>query len=136
MSHPEQLGFFRAVAEANAPLIAGASVLEIGSYDVNGSIRSMFDAAGKYVGVDLDRGPGVDLVAFGHEVDHPDCTYDITLSGECFEHDQYWRETFLNMVRMTRIQGPARARHAAHRQGAVSRHPGGGLGLLPQPRRG
>jgi hypothetical protein len=29
----------------------------------------------------------------------------VSLSGECFEHDPHWRETFLNMVRMTRPEG-------------------------------
>ena len=105
MSHPEQVGFFAAVAEANVSLIDGAAVLEVGSYDVNGSIRDLFSTAAKYVGVDLDQGPGVDVVAYGHELDHPDGSYDITLSGECFEHDPHWRETFLNMVRMTRAGG-------------------------------
>jgi SAM-dependent methyltransferase len=105
MSHLEQVGFFAAVAEANAALVAGAAVLEVGSYDVNGSIRSVYSAAAKYVGVDLDHGPGVDVVAYGHQLDHPEGSYDVTLSGECFEHDPHWRKTFLNMVRMTRPGG-------------------------------
>jgi SAM-dependent methyltransferase len=105
MSHPEQRGFFAAVAEANRHLIPGAKVLEIGSYDVNGSVRSLFSSAAEYVGVDLQEGPGVDLISFGHEIDHPDGSYDITLSGECFEHDPYWRKTFQNIVRMTRPGG-------------------------------
>lgn len=105
MSHPEQIGFFTAVVDANKALIDGASVLEIGSYDVNGSVRNVFATAKHYVGVDLDEGPGVDLVGFGQEVDHPDASYDMTVSGECFEHDPHWRETFSNMVRMTRPGG-------------------------------
>jgi hypothetical protein len=42
----------------NAP--PAASVLEVGSYDVNGSVRSMF--AGDYTGIDYREGPGVDRV--------------------------------------------------------------------------
>ena len=105
MSHPEQLGFFRAVATENKALIEGASVLEIGSYDVNGGVRNVFAAAADYIGVDLDAGPGVDLVGLGHELDDPDASYDVTISGECFEHDPYWSDTFWNMVRMTRAGG-------------------------------
>lgn len=105
MSHPEQIGFFSTVVAANEALVDGASVLEIGSYDVNGSVRHVFARAGRYVGVDLDEGPGVDLVSFGHEVGHLDASYDVTVSGECFEHDPRWRETFSNMVRMTRPGG-------------------------------
>ncbi len=105
MSHPEQVRFFETVAKANAELVEGAKVLEIGSYDVNGGIRQLFSRAGDYVGVDLDHGPGVDRVGFGHEIDDPDQSYDVTLSGECFEHDQHWRKTFLNMARLTRPGG-------------------------------
>lgn len=105
MSHPEQVGFFEAVVDANETLIEGASVLEIGSYDVNGSVRNIFAAAGRYVGIDLVEGPGVDFVRFGHEFDHPDSSYDVTISGECLEHDPHWRDTFSNMVRLTRPGG-------------------------------
>lgn len=105
MSHPEQLAFFQAVRDRNAAFVADAKVLEIGSYDVNGSVRKVFEDAGEYVGVDLAEGPGVDVVAYGHEVDHPDGTYDLTVSGECFEHDPHWRDTFANMARLTRAGG-------------------------------
>jgi SAM-dependent methyltransferase len=105
MSHPEQLAFFEAIADRNKAFISGAKVIEIGSYDVNGSIRQVFAHSREYLGVDLTEGPGVDLVRYGHEVDHPDGTHDLAVSGECFEHDPYWRETFANMVRMTRPGG-------------------------------
>lgn len=105
MSHPEQIGFFAATAAANCGLIANSKVLEVGSYDVNGSVRNLFHTASEYVGVDLDAGPGVDVVAYGHEVDHEDGAYDVALSGECFEHDQHWTATFENMMRMTRPGG-------------------------------
>src|ERR1700741_4624673 len=105
MSHPEQLGFFKAVVDANKTFLEGARGLEIGSYDVNGTVRKLFAAAASYVGVDLVEGPGVDVVGFGHDVNHDDGSYDLTISGECFEHDPHWRGTFLNMVRMTRPGG-------------------------------
>jgi SAM-dependent methyltransferase len=105
MSHPEQMEFFAAVASANRNLIPGAAILEVGSYDVNGGIRQLFYGAKRYVGVDLCEGPGVDVVAYGHELDHPADSYDIALSGECFEHDAHWRSTFLNMVRLVRPGG-------------------------------
>jgi SAM-dependent methyltransferase len=105
MSHLEQVEFFTAVADVNEAVIARARVLEIGSYNVNGSIRDLFSSATHYTGVDLTEGPGVDLVGYGHELDLPDGSFDITLSGECFEHDQHWRDTFTNMVRMTKPGG-------------------------------
>jgi SAM-dependent methyltransferase len=105
VSHPEQVGYFRAVAAANSSLIAGARLLEVGSYDVNGTVRQIFAGTGDYVGVDLTEGPGVDRVCFGHEVDDADGSFDLTISGECFEHDENWPKTFANMVRLTRPGG-------------------------------
>jgi SAM-dependent methyltransferase len=105
VSHPEQLAFLALVASRNAHVVGGGRVLEIGSYDVNGTVRGQFGASREYVGVDLTNGPGVDRVVLGHEVDEEDGSFDVTLSGECFEHDPHWRQTFTNMVRLTRPAG-------------------------------
>jgi len=105
VSHPEQLGFFECVAALNRALYTGGRVIEIGSYDVNGGVRRIFDGAAEYVGVDLKTGPGVDVVSFGHNVTLPDASFDAAVSGECFEHDPHWRDTFANMIRMTRPGG-------------------------------
>jgi SAM-dependent methyltransferase len=114
MSHPEQLAYFQAVVDRNPALVSGARVLEIGSFDVNGSMRERFETAATYAGVDLVDGPGVDRVAFGHEVDDPDGSYDVTVSGECLEHDPHWRRTFANMIRMTRPGGIVAFSCASH----------------------
>jgi SAM-dependent methyltransferase len=105
VSHPEQLGFFRLCVNANRGLVAESRVLEIGSFDVNGSIRALFESASEYCGVDLVPGPGVDRVSFGHELADADGSWDMTLSAECFEHDPHWRATLANMVRLTRAGG-------------------------------
>lgn len=105
MSHPEQVGYFSAVAQANQSLISAGSVLEVGSYDVNGTIRSIFSESSLYLGIDLTPGPGVDHVGYGHEYDGADGAFDLSISGECFEHDQNWVATFTNMARSTRPGG-------------------------------
>ncbi len=104
MSHPEQAAFFAAVADANTDLVKGGRVLEIGSYDVNGNIRSLFAGSAEYVGVDLTEGPGVDVVSFGHEYTS-DTPFDAAISGECFEHDPHWADSLATMIRLTRPGG-------------------------------
>ena len=38
-------------------------ILDVGSYDVNGNYRSIFESMGhKYNGLDMERGPNVDIV--------------------------------------------------------------------------
>lgn len=105
MSHPEQQAFLAGVVSCNTDLVSGGRVIEIGSYSVNGSVRDLFSAATEYVGVDLTEGPSVDIVSYGHAVEEPDDSFDVALSGECFEHDPHWRDTFANMIRMTRPGG-------------------------------
>ena len=105
MSHIQQLKFIALVSEFFVKTtITELKILEIGSYDVNGSIRQFF-LGSTYVGVDLCNGPGVDLVSYGHEVALPDATFDITISCECFEHDPHWVATMNNMYRMTKPGG-------------------------------
>ena len=35
----------------------------------------------------------------------PTASFDVVISCECFEHNPYWRETFLNMTRVLRPGG-------------------------------
>ncbi|MCR6664783.1 MAG: class I SAM-dependent methyltransferase [Methyloversatilis sp.] len=104
MAHAQQLKFVSLVQEHFVPTKDGVRVLEVGSHDVNGSIRKIFEGS-EYLGVDLFEGPGVDVVASGHELDFPDGAFDITISSECFEHNPFWVETFANMHRMTADAG-------------------------------
>lgn len=79
------------------------SVLEIGSCDFNGTVRSIF-ASKNYVGVDLIAGPTVDIVASGHEIDLNQ-VFDFSVSFECFEHNPYWKETLDKMISHTKDGG-------------------------------
>lgn len=80
-------------------------VLEIGSYDVNGSIRPLFAAAAQYVGCDVRPGPGVDLV--GHPadiaVDGPGPT--IVICCEALEHDSEPERTIAAAERLLQPGG-------------------------------
>lgn len=83
---------------------SNSKVLEIGSCDINGSIRSLFGFC-EYIGVDICEGPSVDLVKRGEELDFPSCHFDMVVSCQCFEHNIYWPATLANMIRMLRPGG-------------------------------
>ena len=71
--------------------LIGPKILEVGSYDVNGSVRPLFSRAGSYVGVDFRPGPGVDLTMNAHCLKFPDRSFDLVISTEMLEHDdQFW----------------------------------------------
>ncbi|MBK7422018.1 MAG: hypothetical protein IPJ48_02360 [Propionivibrio sp.] len=86
------------------PFYKRPRVLEIGSYDVNGSVRSNFKDAQEYIGVDLIPGPSVDVVSKGH-LYVSDHKFDIVLSVESFEHNSDWIETFINMINLADDNG-------------------------------
>lgn len=61
-----------------------ARVVELGSYDVNGSVRDCFPGA-LYTGVDLRPGRGVDVVADAAEY-QPEAAPDCVVCCEVLEH--------------------------------------------------
>jgi hypothetical protein len=68
----------------------GGCVLEVGSLDINGSIRSLFGAADRYHGLDVVAGPGVDEVADAAAWTPPE-RYDVVACAEVLEHAPAWR---------------------------------------------
>jgi len=98
MSHIQQLDFVARVKAMHPEYFTGKRVVEIGSLNINGTVRGLFDAAAQYVGCDLGEGPGVDIVCKGHELPYADGSFDVAISCECFEHDQHWEQTFKKMI--------------------------------------
>lgn len=64
------------------------SVIEIGSRNVNGSVRSLFPNA-KYLGIDIEDGEGVDVVVDAMEFE-PDEPVDLVICCEVLEHESRW----------------------------------------------
>jgi len=101
----DQEAEFIQIVERHLPqFFSGTRVVEMGSLDINGSVRSHFNAA-HYVGVDLGAGPGVDVVTPGQLLDEPSGSFDCAISASSFEHNPYWLETFVNMLRLVREGG-------------------------------
>ena len=64
------------------------TVLDVGSYDVNGTYRPLVEGLGwQYTGLDLQPGPNVDIVASNPDR-YPiaDGAYDVVISGSTMEH--------------------------------------------------
>jgi hypothetical protein len=81
-------------------------VLEVGSLNVNGTLRDCAPRRSPYLGVDIMAGPGVDIVLQNsHFLPFKDGRFDATVSSSCFEHAQMFWLTFLEMVRVTKSTG-------------------------------
>jgi SAM-dependent methyltransferase len=79
--HPEALAF---VARTVQRFLPPATVVDIGGRDVNGSPRMLFPGSA-YLVVDLEDGPGVDVVADARQW-RPESPVDLVLVVEVLEH--------------------------------------------------
>ncbi len=83
-------------------------VLDVGSYDVNGSYKHLFPAERfEYTGLDMAPGPNVDLV-LKHPYDWRELktdSFDIVISGQAFEHMEFFWVTMVEMARVLSNDG-------------------------------
>ena len=89
--------------------VHGRAVIEVGSLDVNGSVRPLVEALrpASYLGVDMQPGPNVDQVCdatelvarFGAEA------FDLLISTEVLEHVRDWRRVISQFKRMVKPGG-------------------------------
>jgi SAM-dependent methyltransferase len=76
-------------------------VLDVGSLDINGSLRSVCPRHLAYTGIDLSPGNGVDVVLSDPYVyPFPDGHFDVIVATSCFEHDPLFWITFLECLRV------------------------------------
>lgn len=77
-------------------------ILEIGSLNVNGGIRFLFDDAKDYIGIDAQKGLGVDRVMSAHYIFRhwKPATFDMVICLETLEHDQ---KPWISLQQMYRV---------------------------------
>lgn len=83
------------------------SIYDLGSYDVNGSYRPLFQSANwQYKGVDLEAGPNVDVVLKSpYNINLASRSADVIISGQAFEHIEFFWLTWLELVRLLKPGG-------------------------------
>lgn len=101
MAHPEQRQFVQSLKQRFPEYFNQKKVLEIGSLNLNGTIRDLFENC-RYIGVDIGPGPGVDLIARGEDLSFASNHFDVVTSTECFEHAPAWAKILNNMIRMSK----------------------------------
>lgn len=89
--------------------IEGKRIIEIGSLNVNGSLKSMVEEfkPRTYVGVDIKKGNGVNVICraenvvdkFGKE------SFDFVISTELLEHVKDWKKVISNIKNVCKIGG-------------------------------
>lgn len=119
--HTEPFQFVTDLKTKYPSYFTSTKVLEVGSLDINGSVRGFFNNC-QYTGLDVGPGKGVDIVCPIHEFIQP-LVYDVVISTEMLEHDRHWKESlkqmFLNLknggILIFTCAGPTRQEHGTTR---------------------
>ncbi len=93
--------FFKHYVDAGARM-----VVEVGSKDVNGSLRQFCPAESVYLGIDYEHGKSVDMIVKPEEpLAIRDEFADIVISSSQLEHDTFFWLTFCEYARILKKGG-------------------------------
>ena len=113
MAHFEQQNYCNWVKKNQPDFFIGSRVLDVGSLDINGNNRYLFENC-KYTGIDIGAGANVDIVKPVHEYEKTvnslwnsffKLNYDVVISCEMLEHDKYWEQSLRAMYKLLRPGG-------------------------------
>ena len=84
-------------------------MLEVGSMDLNGTVRMIAEVfhPSEYIGIDLEPGKCVDLVLDVKDIVEKfgENSFDVVICSEMLEHVEYWRTAVNNMKRVLKPGG-------------------------------
>lgn len=82
------------------------TIIDIGSSDVNGSLKKYIDKSNKYIGIDLEKNKNVDIVLDNpYKLPFDDSSVDVVLSTSVFEHCEFFWVLFLEIMRVLKPNG-------------------------------
>jgi SAM-dependent methyltransferase len=82
------------------------TIIEVGSMDVNGSLRAVAPSNVNYIGLDTDFGKSVDVkVSIGEPLPFRDNYADCLVSSSQLEHDEFFWMTFIEYARVIKPDG-------------------------------
>ena len=83
------------------------TVVDLGALDINGSYRSLFPPERfSFLGCDMEDGAGVDIVLTDpYRLPFEDASADVVISGQMLEHNEFFWQTFSEMLRIVKPDG-------------------------------
>ena len=112
------------------------NILDVGSMNLNGTLRDVASPNWIYTGTDIEEGDGVDTILDDpHSFPFENETFDAIVSTSCFEHDDMFWVTFREMLRVLKSGGyiyintPSNGNYHAHPVDNWRFYPDAGLAL-------
>ena len=102
--HEQAREFTLFVKNILADSFLGKHVLDVGSGDINGNNRFLFNEC-IYEGNDVISAKNVTIVSKTKDLPFEDSTFDTIVSTECFEHDPEYKESFQKIYKMLKPNG-------------------------------
>jgi len=102
--HTEARDFTLFVKRILRDFFIGKRVLDVGSGDINGNNRFLFESC-EYDGNDVIQANNVTIVSKTKDLPFENNTFDTIVSTECFEHDPEYKESFIKIYNMLKPGG-------------------------------
>ena len=103
--HPSALEFGTKFFDTYCKGFSGI-VVDIGSQNVNGSLKDVCPAEAEYIGVDFCPGNGVDIILTDpYKLPFDDESVDVIVCSSVFEHSQFFWVIFLEIMRVLKPTG-------------------------------
>ena len=80
--------------------------MELGSLSINSNVKKFFDSKFKYTGLDIEKGPNVDLVLDDpYTLPFENNSIDVVISISTFEHTDFFWLSYLEILRVLKPTG-------------------------------
>ncbi|MBR8208218.1 methyltransferase domain-containing protein [Burkholderia cenocepacia] len=104
--HPSAMENGKLFFDTYVSRLGSVKLVEIGSQDVNGSLRTVAPSNVDYIGVDFVEGRGVDvLLEDPYVLPFDTSSVDLVVSSSCFEHSEMFWLVFGEVMRVLRPSG-------------------------------
>lgn len=130
--HQTALHFGKAFFDTYLPKVSSEEIVivDVGSQDVNGSLRSFAPSRSRYIGVDFVEGAGVDIVLRDpYALPFSSDSVDAVVCSSVFEHSEFFWLLFLECLRILKPAGLLYLN--APSNGMVHRYPMDGWRFYP-----
>ena len=102
--HQQARDFTLFVKQLLSGFFIGKRVLDVGSGDINGNNRFLFENC-EYHGNDVIQANNVTIVSKTKDLPFEQNTFDTIISTECFEHDPEYKESLIKIYNMLKPDG-------------------------------